>query len=172
MMARKVGARADLADATDHINRRQVDRVIALVGGLLPRGSVGVLGLSYKAETAVIEESQGIAIASRLAAEGYRVIAHDPQAGDAARSVLNGEVEIVADAEYCVKAVDVLIIATAWPAFKAIAGEAFRRTKGRLVVIDCWRMLSQSDFAEEIDLIYLGKGSGPGIESPAAAATA
>jgi UDPglucose 6-dehydrogenase len=71
-----------------------------------------------------------------------------------------------------VKAVDVLIIATAWPAFKAIAGEAFRRTKGRLVVIDCWRMLSQSDFAEEIDLIYLGKGSGPGIESPAAAATA
>jgi UDPglucose 6-dehydrogenase len=171
-MARNVGARADIAEATDSINRQQVGRVVALVRGLLLRGSVGILGLSYKPDTAVVEESQGVAIALQLANEGYRVLAHDPQAYDAAKSVLGARVEVVADAESCVKAVDILIIATAWPGFKDIPREAFRRTKRQLIVIDCWRMLSSADFADVVHMIYLGRGSEAAIESPTAIATA
>ena len=47
-MANKVGASAELAEATDAINRRQVERVVGLVRSLLPGGTVGILGLSYK----------------------------------------------------------------------------------------------------------------------------
>jgi UDPglucose 6-dehydrogenase len=171
-MARNVGARADIAEATDAMNRQQVGRVVALVRRLLLRGSVGILGLSYKPDTAVVEESQGVAIALQLANEGYGVLAYDPQASDAAKSVLGGRVEIVADAESCVKAVDVLIIATAWPSFKDTSLEAFRRAKRQLIVIDCWRMLPSTDFADMVHLVYLGKGSEPAIESPTAVATA
>jgi UDPglucose 6-dehydrogenase len=173
-MARNVGASADIAEAADAINKRQVDRVVDLVGSLLPRGTVGVLGLSYKPDTAVIEESQGTAIASRLAGEGYRVIAHDPQAHDAAESVLGAKVEVVATAEACVETADLLVIATAWPGFLDIPQQAFRRANSRLVVIDCWRMLQASKFTEVADLIYLGRyaAQDQDIESSAATAAA
>jgi len=171
-MARNVGARADIAEATDAINRQQVGRVVALVHSLLLRGSVGILGLSYKPDTAVVEESQGVAIASQLANEGYRVLAYDPQALDAAKSVLGSQVEVLEDAEACVKAADLLIVATAWPNFKNIAPQAFHRTTGRLIVIDCWRMLPVSEFAELVDLVYLGRSSEQDIELLPAAARA
>src|SRR5262249_6682198 len=156
-MARAVGAQADIAEATDAINKRQPARVVSLVRRLLPRGTVGVLGLSYKPDTTVVEESQGLAIASQLAAAGYRVIAHDPQAGDAGKSVLTDKVEITALAETCAEVADLLIIATPWPAFKDIPQEVFRRPNGRMFVIDCWRVLPPADFADVVDLIYLGK---------------
>jgi UDPglucose 6-dehydrogenase len=149
-----------------------VDRVVALVGRLLPRGAVGILGLSYKPDTVVVEESQGVAIASQLANEGYKVVAHDPQASDAANAVLGGKVEIVGDAESCVSAVDVLVIATAWPGFRNISQQAFHRSNSRLTVIDCWRMLPSEDFADLVDIVYLGKGFSQTIASPAVAATA
>jgi UDPglucose 6-dehydrogenase len=156
-MARAIGAQADLAEAADSINKRQPARVVNLVRSLLPRGTIGVLGLSYKPATNVIEESQGLAIASQLAAAGYRVIAYDPQAGDAGKSVLRGKAEIMAQAQTCVEMADLLIIATPWPAFKDIPLEAFQRPNGPMFVIDCWRMLPFANFADVVDLIYLGK---------------
>jgi UDPglucose 6-dehydrogenase len=171
-MARNVGTGADIADATDAINKRQVDRVVELVGSLLQGGTVGVLGLSYKPDTAVIEESQGIAIASRLAGQGYRVVAHDPQAHDAAESVIGAKVEVVATAEACVEMVDLLVIATAWPSFLDIPLDAFRRANGRLVVIDCWRMLNAPNFTGVADIVYLGKYAAQDTEPSAATAAA
>ena len=171
VMAQDAGARADLAEAADTINRRQVDRVVGLVRGLMPSGVVGVLGLSYKPHTAVIEESQSVAIASQLAAEGYRVIAYDPQASDAARSVFGTKIELAADAASCVREADLLIIATPWPAFKDIPLETLRRPTSRLMVIDCWRILPP-ELAEVADLFYLGKYTNPTFEPITEAATA
>jgi UDPglucose 6-dehydrogenase len=170
-MARSVGARAQIAEATDDINERQVDRVVSLVSNLLLRGTVGVLGLSYKSGTAVIEESQGVAIASRLAGEGYRVMAHDPQASDAAKAILGSKVGVMVKAETCVELADILVIATPWPSFKKIPHKAFRRTNGRLVIIDCWRMLPAVKFADIADLIYLGKYMTQDLNPSAAVAT-
>ena len=144
-MARNVGTGADIAEATDAINKRQVDRVFDLVGSLLPGGTVGVLGLSYKPDTAVIEESQGIAIASRLAGRGYRVVAHDPQAHDAAESVLGAKVEVVATAEACVETADLLIIATAWPAFLDITATGI---PAREWPFGCHRLLANAERVE------------------------
>jgi UDPglucose 6-dehydrogenase len=172
MLAHSVGTRADIAEATDTLNKRQVDRVVSLVGELLPRGTVGVLGLSYKPDTAVVEQSQGIEIASRLADEGYRVIAHDPEAHEAAESVLGPKIEVMADVKNCVKAVDVLVIATAWPVFKDIPDRAFRRSNGRLRIVDCWRMLPMPKFSEIADVVYLGKYWTQADQPAAAAVTA
>jgi len=171
-MARAVGAQADIAEATDAINKRQPARVISLVQRLLPRGTVGVLGLSYKPATNVVEESQGLAIASQLAAAGYRVLAYDPQAGDAGKSVLTDKVEIMAQAKTCAEMADLLIIATPWPAFKDIPREALRRPNGLMFVIDCWRVLPPSNFADVVDLIYLGKYRTHGSEASVAITTA
>src|SRR5690606_6190017 len=62
-LARTLGLRADIAEATDTVNRRQVDRVVRLVARLAPNpATVAVLGLSYKPDTPVVDESQGVMI--------------------------------------------------------------------------------------------------------------
>jgi UDPglucose 6-dehydrogenase len=86
VLAHRVGARADLAESTDKLNRFQVERLFEIATARLPAGgTVGVLGLSYKPDTAVIEESQGVALAKRLAEAGYRALAFDPMALPAGR---------------------------------------------------------------------------------------
>jgi UDPglucose 6-dehydrogenase len=88
-LARTVGARADVAEATDRLNSYQIDRLAAAVRSFIaPNKRVAVLGLSYKSDTAVIEQSQGLALAMRLADEGYEVVVYDPAALPAALAVL------------------------------------------------------------------------------------
>jgi UDPglucose 6-dehydrogenase len=157
-MANNAGTSADLADATDAINRRQVERLVGLVRSLLPGGTVGILGLSYKPHTAVIEMSQGVAIAAALAEAGYAVIVSDPQAAPAAQAVLGSLVEVAA-ADTCAARCDVLIIATPWPQYKDLPLSALQRADGRLIVIDCWRMLPPATFGEVVQLVYLGHGA-------------
>ncbi len=158
-MANKAGTSADLAEATDAINRRQVGRIIDLVRSLLHGGTVGILGLSYKPHTAVIEVSQGVAIAAALADAGYAVIVSDPQATPAAQAVLGSMVE-VATAEACAARCDLLIVATPWPEYRELPLTALQRADRRLVVIDCWRLLPPATFGETVDLVYLGRGPG------------
>src|SRR3954471_4081624 len=71
-LARSLGAHAELAEATDSINQYQVERVTGAVLSRLPHGgTVGILGLSYKPDTSVVEQSQGVALAARLLADGH-----------------------------------------------------------------------------------------------------
>lgn len=155
-MANKAGSSADLAEATDAINQRQVGRVVGLVRRHLARGTVGILGLSYKPATAVIEASQGVAIAAALADAGYAVIVSDPQATPATQAVLGGAVE-VASAEACASRCDVLVIATPWPDYKDLPVQALQRADRRLIVVDCWRMLPPATYGEIVHLVYLGR---------------
>jgi UDPglucose 6-dehydrogenase len=158
-LARRLGASADLAEATDRINDVQPARILKLVKSVLARGTVGILGLSYKPNTAVVERSQGVDIAALLGRAGYRVVVFDPEALPPAMSVLGNEVEAAASAEACVAAADLVIIATPWPAFRDFPLEALQRTGRRhLPVIDCWRTLPPAEFGSVVELIYPGNG--------------
>jgi UDPglucose 6-dehydrogenase len=157
-LARGLGARADIAEATDQLNRHQIDRLATIASRLLPNGAskVGILGLSYKPDTAVIEESQGVALAERLSEAGREVYIHDPLALPNAMAVLLDKVVPLRSAEECIKAVDVLVITTPWPQFKDIPQTAFARAQGRLQVLDCWRVLPREQIATVADVHYLG----------------
>ena len=72
-LARSIGARADIAEATDRINRFQIERVLGAVQARMHGpGTIGILGLSYKPDTAVVEESQGVDAGGTVAARGAR----------------------------------------------------------------------------------------------------
>jgi UDPglucose 6-dehydrogenase len=164
-LARTLGARADLAEATDRLNRYQIDRLAAAASKLLDgRSKVGILGLSYKPETAVIEESQGVALAAKLSEQRREVYVHDPMALAGAMAMLQDKVVPMSSAEECVKAVDVLVITTPWPQFGEIAPSAFARSRGRLQILDCWRILARDRLASVADIHYLGVGD---AEAPA-----
>ena len=161
-LASQVGARADLAEATHRLNDHQIDRLFqATTRGLAAGATIGVLGLSYKPDTGVIEESQGIALVNRLSGAGYKVMAYDPLALPAAQALIGDRFIVCASAEQCVRAADRLVVATAWPEFAQIDPECFARARGRLEVIDCWRSLPAERLQQFCSIVYLGQGPKP-----------
>src|SRR5687767_1825437 len=120
-LARTVGARAELAEATDIVNRHQVERVLAVIEAHRRHaGPIGILGLSYKPDTGVVEQSQGVALARRLIAEGQEVIAFDPKGLGSAQSEVSTPIVAAHSAEECVRRAALVVVMTPWPEFRAI----------------------------------------------------
>lgn len=160
LLAERVGARADLAESTHRLNQHQLDRLFAKATAEFRAGGViGVLGLSYKPDTSVVVESQGLALVKRLSDAGYRVIAYDPMALVNARSVIGPCFEQASSAEECVRLADRVVITTAWPEFKDISTDAFRRAQAPVRVVDCWRLLDPQRIGSVSKIVYLGQGS-------------
>jgi len=158
-LARQVDARAFLAEATDRFNREQVGWVVEDLLRRLPTGGqVGILGLSYKPNTGVVEESQGVALAQQLAEKGVPVVVYDPQAMDEARPLLEGRVRFAASVSECAGEADLLLIATPWEEFKRLLPADLRKGGRRPVVVDCWRILPENVFAATADLVVMGQG--------------
>ena len=158
-LARSLGSRADIAEATDRLNHYQIDRVIGVIQRRVPRGSrVGVLGLSYKPNTPVIDESPGVAIARRLLDEQYLVTVYDPMAAPAAQAVLGDRIVAAPDAATCAAACDALVIATAWPEFRDLPETAVIGRGRRSVIVDCWRMLPEQ-FTRVAEIVQLGRSA-------------
>ncbi len=153
-LAKDLGAHSDLAESTDIINKAQRDRVLKIINQHAPQaGSVGILGLSYKPGTPVIEESQGISLAVLLTQAKRNVVVFDPMAMPAAKSVLVDTVAYADSLESCLEKCSTLVLMTAWPEFKTIPANLL---KGK-TVIDCWRILKAEDYPET-KILHLGKG--------------
>lgn len=157
-LARKIGARADIAFATQEINKHQNHRLQTLIERHANTNKVGILGLAYKPGTSVVEESQSIQIANQLSEKGYQVSVYDPMALEEARKVLVKDIRFTASVKECLKLSDTLIIMTPWPEFSTEITPAFLQNK---TIIDCWRLLSPAEFANSCRLIHLGYGSEP-----------
>ena len=155
-MAHIVGAKADLALSTDVINRRQIIRLGDIVKSVVPVGStVAILGLSYKPNTPVIEESQGIMLAKALVDSGFKVVAHDPMAQAPAQAVLGRSVSFAASAREALGQAAAAVLITPWPEYAAIAPDWIAGGSLR-VVVDCWRQLKPAAFEKHCKVVHLG----------------
>jgi UDPglucose 6-dehydrogenase len=157
-LARKIGARADVAEATDRINNYQIDRLAGLVAKFAKSGDrVTILGLSYKPQTPVVEESHSVKLAARLADSGYVVTVHDPLAQEAAVTALGDKVVVAPTLENAVRGCGLLIVATGWPDYKTIEPAWTKRNGScKLTILDLWRTLPAEKFADVADVVYLG----------------
>jgi len=157
--AAQVGARAELAVVTDAINRRQVDRVAEIVRGRAapPQDRIGVLGLSYKPDTPVTEESQGVMLANRLAGDGYAVTAFDPAAREGAAPALAASISLAGSLADCLAVSDLVVVMVPWPAFGEIPALVRGTPRRPRVIVDCWRLLKAADLEGVAELVYLGK---------------
>ncbi len=157
-LARDLGAEPLLAEATDAVNVARTDRLARIVMSRLELGmSVGVLGLAYKPDTGVVEESPGLALARLLGETGYEVHVYDPVSTDAAVRALEGLARGADSVTDLLERSDVTVIATPWPEFAQLPLEAFEREGRRPVVIDCWRLLSEETYGEAAEIVQLGR---------------
>lgn len=88
--ARSNGVQAPLAEASDAVNELSRQDLVDEVIGLAKGGTVAVLGLAYKPDTYIVEESAGLHLATQLQQRGQKVIAHDFAASPANTPALAG----------------------------------------------------------------------------------
>lgn len=153
-LGRKLGVNTDLAEATDRINDHQLQRLIGAVSACADSGeAIAVLGLSYKPDTAVVEESQGIALTLALAELGYCVRAFDPLARATAEALLNDYAEVAQSAEAALAGAAVAVVTTAWSQFRNLDFIGC----GVGAVIDPWGIVP-AEAAAGLRLVRLGHG--------------
>lgn len=152
-LAARLGAHADIARATDSINRYQIDRLSAAITSRVSSGArVAVLGMSYKPDTGIIEESQGVMLARRLHEQGYVVMIHDPVATGAAARALGPSVAPATSATDALRDADIAIIVTPWPEYADLGRTPLPR---KVPVIDCWRILRRTP-ETTVEIIWVG----------------
>ncbi|MBI3832380.1 MAG: UDP-glucose/GDP-mannose dehydrogenase family protein [Planctomycetes bacterium] len=158
-LGRKLEVPALLAEATDHTNDDVVRRLAGLIEHLSrEKDVVGILGLSYKASTDVVEAAQGLLLAQTLVQDEYQVVVYDPAGMPNAKRVLKEGVRYAASAEDCMQQSDVLVIATPWDEFRALKPELVKKTGKPRAIIDGWRVLDAKAFSEVAEFVSLGKG--------------
>ena len=155
-LARGNGVPPILAEATHELNQSQAPRLARWIRARLPEGgTVGVMGLSYKPNTEVIEESQGLALARYLLSVGAPVVVYDPAAMENARPLLAGKVTFATSAADCARQADVLAITTPWAEFRELSPKDF---KPHGTVLDCWRLLDKDAVGAVAEYVALGFG--------------
>lgn len=157
-LARALGSRADISEATDARNRRRIDELVAVVEPLLDAGAsrVAVLGLSYKPGSAVVEGSQGLELARRLRQQGATVLGFDPLVAEISWK-LDGEIPLARSLEECIANVDIVVLANPDPAFAGLAA-LLPRGESAPAMIDCWRAVP--DYAVVNPTRYHAVGQG------------
>lgn len=76
--AKQVGLQAPLAEATDAVNEKAREDLLEQVKSRVNKAeTVAVLGMAYKPDTYITEESAGLFLAQSLNRQGYRVVVHD-----------------------------------------------------------------------------------------------
>jgi UDPglucose 6-dehydrogenase len=120
--ARQVGMEAPLAEASDKTNEltklNLVEKVRAVVS---PGDTVLILGVSYKPDTYITEESAGLHLAQHLKRHGYRVLVHDYGATPANSPALE-EFEVLTELAGVEKRNDIrlAVVCCPWPQYRKV----------------------------------------------------
>ena len=160
-LASRAGASSGLAEATDIFNRAQIKSLADVVRSYRSEsGAIGILGLTYKPDTDVVEESFGLLLALELTSANLPVMVYDPSA-DAARALSNCKnIRVASSAQECIAESRVVVLATPWQEFRDLRAALWARPgySAPRVVIDCWRALSHLDGIEGLRYVKLGFG--------------
>lgn len=148
---------AEIPESVQSFNRKQVDYLFNHIKKYISNKNkmIGILGLSYKPGTDVIEESQGTLLAQKLISKGYKVQAYDPAAmKNAKKSIPEGQ--YTKSTRECIEKSDVIVVATSWDEFIQFEWKKIKNNSPK-IIIDCWGCLNEDDFkANNITYIRLG----------------
>lgn len=118
--AKQVGLAAPLAEATDAVNELAKNRLAQQTLACVKTGeTVAVLGMSYRPDTYITEESAGLHIAQVLKRHGCRVVVHD-YAANPQKSPSLLEFEFLSDPAKLGNDVKAVLICCPWDGYKKI----------------------------------------------------
>lgn len=154
-LAKNLKSSFAIADSTHKTNTRQNERLIEIVMKYINKKSqVGILGLSYKPFTDVIEQSSGLILAQYLIDKNIIVNLHDPMALINAKKVLGEKGLYIDNLKKCIEKSQVLVIATDWPQYRVIKKEWFKGESK--IIIDPWRIINKQNLTKNVTYLPLG----------------
>ena len=138
-IAQDWGAPSRLVEATVQVNEARKSgmamRILKACGGSVRGKTVAVLGLTFKPETDDMRDAPSVPIINRLAEQGASIQAFDPVGMDHARSMVPAGVVFCGNAYEAATGADVLVVATEWNEFRALAPERLGAImRGKLIV--------------------------------------
>ena len=158
-LASRVGAFADLAEATDKFNRAQVKWLAEMVRSHHDGDkAVGILGLTYKPDTDVVEEAFGLLLAQELSALEIPVVVYDPSTDGGCALGKCTSVRCASSAQDCIAQSGVVVLATPWREFRELPPERWASPGRARVVIDCWHALNHLEGLGGVRYVRLGFG--------------
>jgi len=165
---RKRGLSMHVARAAALVNDEQQDRfaraVMQPLAGSVAR--IGLLGLSFKANTDDLRGSPALTVARRLLDAGHTVVAYDPAVPpEAARAAVPG-VEIARQVEGVFDGADAIVIATEWPLFRDLDWALLRGAMRGRLLFDGRNLLDRAE-AQRAGYSYRGIGMGAREAEPA-----
>ena len=167
-LAHEIGAPADIAEATHRFNLSQVSWLADLVQRhAAPGETVGILGLTYKPGTDVVEQAAGTLLARELAARGVPVLVYDPAGPRNVCEPLGNQVRFMDTYKECISLVGVVVLATPWPEFLSIPAAEWARRDQPRTVVDCWRAVPQLMAVEGVKYVSIGIGGNTLVGSTA-----
>jgi len=162
--ARGIGCEARLARAADTENEHQKERIVELISKRIGRASgksIAILGLTYKPDTDVVEESAAVEIADTLLQKGARLSVYDPAGMESARKILGDKnIKYAGSVKECLRGADFCILATPWNEFKRLEPDDFMANMKRPVLLDCWRIFDCSEFSRQMEYLAVGLSGG------------
>ncbi len=155
-LAKNLKATLGIPQATHNTNLRQITRLKEKVLQHWSLGkTVGILGLSYKPFTDVIDESSGLLLTKALRQKQVQLNLYDPVSLPNAKRLLGKSgVNYIKDLKDCIEKSDILIITTNWPEFEDIPLGWFGTNPK--VIIDPWRMFNLIKLPKTVKYIPFG----------------
>jgi len=165
-VAKKLKVKADISEATDLFNHRIVNKLFKIVKSKAKAAvTIGILGLSYKPLSNVIEESQAFLLAEKLIKAKAKVALYDPLAMDKLKNTFKEKAIYAKSAVDLIRSAQVIVIASPDPEFLKLKKTEFTISGQGRIIIDCWRILRsyQLDKMHNIEYIPFGIGKKNGF---------
>jgi UDPglucose 6-dehydrogenase len=163
MIGKEHGVALSLIEQTIKANEKQklwaVQKITDAFGSLQGK-TIGILGITYKAETDDMRDAPSLVILEKLANAGAKLRIFDPQGEKEGRWRLNGIKDSIcfcANEYDAANEADALVVLTEWARFKAIdLKEIRKRMQGRLFFD--FRNMFERDAIENEGFVYTGIG--------------
>lgn len=159
-MAEKVETTPHILNSVLAVNQAARDlfteKVVRMLGGGVRGKKIGVLGLSFKADTDDMRESPAIDIIKGLQEQGAKIQAFDPVAMEASRESLDG-IKYCDDAYGTAEDADALLLITAWNEFKQLDMRRLREAMNGSVFVDGRNIYDPIEM-REAGFVYSGVG--------------
>jgi UDPglucose 6-dehydrogenase len=137
--AREVNAPQTIVEQVIEVNnarkKRMAKKVIEFCGGSVSGLTVGVLGLTFKADTDDMRDAPSLDIVPALQAAGARVVAFDPEGMTEAGRMIPG-IAFAQTAYEAATGADVLVVITEWHEFRGLDARRLKEAMRKPRVVD------------------------------------
>ena len=148
-----------LLESVERVNEQAkrdiVKKVRKMVGDLRGK-NIGILGLSFKANTDDMRDAPSIDIIELLKRDGANIKAFDPQAAKNAKGIIK-DIEFTENIYDAAKDAEALVVLTEWNDFKEIDFKKLKKLMKNPVIIDS-RNIYNPEQLRDLGFTYLGVG--------------